>query len=197
MICLSRIASEPLDTFRTDLRLYHSAIRAKVMFILRDELDEAASNFAVKFNDIKARHRVLFGQDITDKIEIPAESLQQGLRALLLDLSIRLRERYALMSLREEQLIPIIAESASPLRAAAFAWLELRGESQGISPREALERIVEETGRAEFISAVSALPSARQDQCLPAGEAGGVLLHLSELASFLFAQLKGQSETNL
>ncbi len=189
ILFLDRFDSTQVDTFRATLRLGHSAIRTKVMFLLQDELPHAARLFAVKFNDIKQRHRILYGEDPLGKLTIDADALRRGLSELLLDIGIRMRERYALMSLREEQLVPVIAEAAAPLRAAALALLQLQGSATNLTPREALDRVVAASGKAEFIAAVAALPVARQEMCLPVGQAGPTLLSLSALAIFLFSGL--------
>ena len=39
----------------------------EVMFLLEDELPVAAELFAVKFNDIRNRHRVLYGSDVNGR----------------------------------------------------------------------------------------------------------------------------------
>lgn len=48
-----------IDFLREPLRLAHSAARVEVMFLLENELSVASELFAVKFNDICNRHRVL------------------------------------------------------------------------------------------------------------------------------------------
>lgn len=189
MLYLERFDAARVDQFRAALRVCHSAINASVMFLLRDELPEAARLFAVKFNDIKARHRVLWGEDPFATLEIDKAELRRRSREELLNLSIRLRERYAMVSLREEQLVPVIAAAASPLRAAALALLEMRGEAGSMSPREALLKVAADSGKEEFVSAIAALPHAREDLALPAGEAGPTLLHLSTLATYLLGRL--------
>jgi hypothetical protein len=189
LLCLEQFDAARVDEFRGALRACHSAIRASVMFLLRDELPEAARLFAVKFNDIKARHRVLHGVDPFTDLVIDKAELRRRTREVLLDLSIRLRERYALLSLREEQLVSVIAEAASPLRAAALALLEMRGDTGALSPREALVKVAADSAKNEFVSAVATLPLAREDQALAVGQAGPVLLQLSALATYLLAGL--------
>ncbi len=179
-----------IDALREPLRLAHAAARVEVMFLLEDELPVAAELFAVKFNDICNRHRVLYGSDPVRGLPIDEGELRRRLREVLLNLAIRLRERYALVSLREEQLVRVIAEVAGPLRASALALLRLQGKS-ALAPREALESIAAATGDEAFIKAVALLPLARQEQRLPAGEGGPALLALSRLAGHLRAALEG------
>jgi len=181
---LARLDVAALDTFREPLRVAQSAILARSMFLLQDELPVAAELFAVKFADMKDRHKLLHGIDILSSLHIDEAELRRRLREVLLNLSLRLRERYVALSLREEQLVPVIAEAAGPLRAAASALLRLRGE-QAVSPREALETVVAGKGDPTFVEAVAALPLARQSQHLPPGKASPTLLALARLAGQL------------
>jgi predicted nucleotidyltransferase len=184
MFVLERFESGRADSFRETLRMAHSAVRASVMFMLKEELPIAAELFAVKFNDIQSRHRVLFGADLLAGHVVDEVELRRRLREVLLNLSIRLRERYVLISLHEEQLVTVIAKAAPPLRASALALLRLRGETAS-SPREALEKLVAKIGDSGFSEAVAILPQARQTLHLAPGVGGATLLALSRLASHL------------
>lgn len=184
LLLLKSFSAAHIDALRESLRLAHAAARVETMFLLEAELPAAAELFAVKFNDIRARHRLLHGADPFSALRIDAAELRRQLREVLLNLAIRLRERYALISLCDEQLARVLAEAAGPLRAAAVALLDLRGEGQ-VAPREALERIAATTGEASFIDAVALLPLARQQRTLPPGVGGPALLALSRLASHL------------
>jgi predicted nucleotidyltransferase len=185
LVYLDKLDATRLDAFRATLRVCHTSIRASVMFLLKDELQEAATLFAVKFNDIKNRHRLLCGTDPFPTLEIDQAALHRRTREVLLNLGIRLRERYALLSLRQEQLLPVIADAAAPLRSAALALLELQGKAAGLNPRDALLQVVQGTGREDFAEAVQALSLAREQQILPDGQAGTALLALSALAGHL------------
>src|SRR5262245_36939851 len=50
------------DRFRGSLQVARAAIQLAPMFLLRDEIDGAACDFAQKFADIQRRRRVLFGE---------------------------------------------------------------------------------------------------------------------------------------
>jgi predicted nucleotidyltransferase len=176
--------AQRIDLLREPLRLAHAAARVEVMFLREDELPVAAELFAVKFNDIRSRHRLLYGSDPVQSLSIDPVELRRRLREVLLNLSIRLRERYALVSLREEQLARVLAEAAGPLRAAAVAVQSLQGKAV-LAPREALEAVALATQDEEFIRAVALLPLARAQAPLPPGVGGPALLALSRLAGNL------------
>lgn len=190
LFVLERFDAVKVDAFRAALRTAHSAMRVQAMFLLREELPFAAELFAVKFNDIRARHRMLHGPDLLKDLVIDDVELSRRLRADLLNLAIRLRERYVMVSLREEQLVEVIASAAPPLRASAMALLKLRG-IEAPSPRAALETVVAGMGDAALSDVVANLSQAREERRLPPGVAGPMLLALSGLVTHLRGELRG------
>jgi len=183
MILLERVEQAALDAFREPLRATHAAIRAEVMILTRNELQTAAQLFPVKYSDMRARHRVLAGTDPFERLEIPDADLRRQTREILMNTALRLRERYVRLSIRDEQLVPVIADSAGPLRAAAAALARLEGMNAA-SPREALANLAGEVG-VEYAAAVANLSRAREAGTLSAGNAGATLLALSRLAALL------------
>jgi hypothetical protein len=192
MILLERVEQAALDAFREPLRAAHAAIRAEVMILSRAELQAAARLFPVKYSDMRARHRVLAGTDPFERLEIPADDLRRQTREILMNTALRLRERYVRLSIRAEQLVPVVADAAGPLRSAAAALARLEGLKVS-SPREALADLAAEAG-AEFAAAVANLSRAREAGTLSAGSAGATLLALSRLATLL-CERAGRSAT--
>ena len=146
LLLLKRFDRARMDQLREPLRLAHAAIRLAPMFVLRDELEPATRAFAVKFREIKRRHKLLHGSDPFATIEVSRASSVLRLRQELLNLALRLRQTYMLRSLREEQLVFAIADAAGPLRAAAATLIELRGEPP-LPPKEALSGSRTRSGR--------------------------------------------------
>jgi predicted nucleotidyltransferase len=183
LFALRRFDKPQVDAFREPLRVANVAARASVMFVLESELPAAAEAFAVKFDDIGRRRRVLYGDDVIAALTTSRAAKKQKLVQILLNLTLRLRERYAAVSLREEQLAVVIAEAAGPLRSAAATLLELEGRAIA-SPKEALEAVAA-AGGTGWSEAVAAISTARQSQSLPAGAAAPVLFELMALAEAL------------
>lgn len=187
LVVLSAFEQGKADQLREPLRLAHAAVRLTAMFLLESEVSPAAEAFAVKFADIARRRRVLYGSDPFAGLTISRRAEIIRLKQTLLNLTLRLREAYVSRSLREEQLIVVIADAAGPLRSCAAALLELEGSSAD-SPKAALERVAaslsqavteHEVGWAEALSRVS---EARREGMLPSGVAGPTLFGLIELA---------------
>lgn len=184
IVVLKRFDKERADAFREPLRVAQAAGRASVMFLLESELPVAAESFAVKFDDIERRRKVLFGDDVFAKMEIPRSAMKDRLRQVLMNLGLRLRERYLVSSLREEQLVAVIADAAGPLRSAAASLLELEGTAVA-SPKEALARVAQSSGVADATQLLETLSKARETGTLPAGVAGPVVFRLMALTDAL------------
>ena len=150
------------------------------MFVLESELPAAAENFAVKFDDISRRHRVLYGNDAVVGVSGSRQAKKARLTQILLNLSLRLRERYATASLREEQLATVIAESAGPIRSAAATLLELEGAPVA-SPKAALE-VVAKSLDPSWSELLKEMSQARETGALPAGQGPNMMFQLMQLA---------------
>jgi predicted nucleotidyltransferase len=182
LLLLANFDQTRADRLREPLRLAQAAIRLTAMFILEEELRPAVGAFAVKFADIGRRRRVLYGRDPFAEIEISRTDAIARLRQTLLNLTLRMRESYLARSLREEQLIPLIADAAGPLRSCAATLLELEGKSFD-SPRAAPERIAAETfGETEAATLLSRLTASRTERALDPGQAPPTFFGLSQLA---------------
>jgi predicted nucleotidyltransferase len=141
LLVLKRFDRDHADLIRDPFRAAHAAIRLDVMFILESELEPAMDAFAVKFSDIISRRRVLFGTDPFANLIITPKAILLRTKQVLINLTLRLRERYVLISLREEQLAFIIADVTGPLRACAATLLKLQGRP-AISPKKAMSTMI-------------------------------------------------------
>ena len=184
LVVLKRFDKGHVDAFREPLRLAHVAGRASAMFVLDAELPAAAEAFAVKFDDIARRRRVLFGEDVIARLTTSRAARKQRLCQVLLNLALRLRQQYAMLSLREEQLATVIADAAGPLRSAAATLLELEGRPVA-SPKEALEQVAHCLEGSDWPGALSQMTEARQSRRLPAGVAVAVMFRLMTLAEHM------------
>ena len=163
LVVLRRFDRAHVDRIREPFRFAGAAVPIMAMFVREDEIGDVAREFAQKFADIRRRHRVLFGDDPIAALTIPREALITRLRQVLLNLTLRLRERYVTVSLRQEQASKVIAEAAGPLRTSAASILELE-RGKVLAPREALETIVRESGDSVLIALLPAISEAREQR---------------------------------
>jgi len=191
LLVLKRFDKTHADTIRDPLRAAHAAMHLDVMFLLESEIGQAMDAFAVKFADILSRRRVLFGVDPFENLMITSEAMLRRTQQVLLNHILRMRERYAMVSLREEQLALVIADITGPLRACAAALLRLEGRSAP-SPREAFEIILSEHGGPTGGDIGTLIDQARSQGSLPPGVAGKLLFSLMEVAERMYQLTAGQ-----
>ena len=175
---------------REALRFARAAIRLEIMILLESEIAEAAAAFGVKFGDICARHRILFGDDPFDLFEVDRDAALARLRQVLLNLRLRLRERYASLGMRAEQLVRVAADTTGPLRACAATLCRLEG-SPAESPKAALERIVKELNDPRFMSVLATLTEVRAGALLEPQAADDLIYSMMELAAALLERTRG------
>ena len=180
LLVLKRFDQAHADQMREPMRLAHATVQMNTMFLLEAEVPTAMEAFAVKFADIVARHRVLFGTDPFATVEPTRDALIRRLKQVLLNLQLRLRERYVLLSLREEQLALVIADAAGPLRSSAASLLHLEGQAL-LPPKEALEKVVGEMNDAGLTTILHEVSTAREDRQLEPGRSSPALLGLIEI----------------
>ena len=181
ILVLARFDPERIDRLREPLRLAHATIRLSPMLILESEIASAAEAFAVKFSDIRERHKVLAGSDPFASLIPSRAATLVRLKQILLNYILRTRERYALVSLREEQLAGVVADAAGPLRSAAALILSLEGHP-AFSPKIALETLAAEFDATGWREPLANLSKAREESALPAGVARPTVLYLLDLA---------------
>ncbi|MEQ1517182.1 MAG: hypothetical protein ABL931_11915 [Usitatibacteraceae bacterium] len=184
LVVLKAFVQAEADRLREPMRIAHATLDLSAMFILESEVPAAMDAFAVKFADIVSRHRVLFGSDPFAAVAPKRESLIRRLKQVLLNLQLRLRERYVLVSLREEQLALVIADAAGPLRSSAATLLQLEGQS-ALAPKEALEKIVREMGNENLVTALHDVSVAREERQLGPGKAAPTLIAIIEITQKL------------
>jgi hypothetical protein len=158
------------------------------MFLTRDEIDAAAAAFAQKFGDVLRRRRVLWGEDPFALLAVPRAALVARASQVLLNLTLRLRAFYVERSLRDEQMVSVVADAAAPLRAAAATILEIEG-APAPSPKEALRRLAAALGAPDWETTLARVSEARETRALSPGTAGETALALADLAQRLRARV--------
>jgi len=176
-----------MDKLREPARLATIGARVAPMFVLDSELEAAESAFAVKFMDIAHRRRVLHGDDPFAAIAIPRAATVARLRQVLLNLLLRLRQRYV-QTPRDDRLALVLADVAGPLRAAAATLLALEGQPQ-LAPREALAAIARTLGGDSFDAALRLMSQARETAEVPAGAAREATIALLDLIPRMLARV--------
>lgn len=181
-----------MDSLRDPLRNAHAAITLAPMFVLSSELSLVSDAFAVKFADMSRRHRVLFGPDPFTTLKVSRDAEIHRLRQVLLNLQLRLRERYLFTSQREEQALKVVAGMSGPIRACAATYLGLSGVPVP-SPKLALETLVKDERDPELALLLANISAARERKPLAGKTAAWTLVGMLRLLQVLRAQAEALS----
>jgi predicted nucleotidyltransferase len=189
ILVLAAFDPAKVDLLREPLRTAYAAVKLTTMFLLESEIAAAVDAFAVKFADVLHRRQVLFGTDPFEGVTPSRSAEIARLKQVLLNLTLRLRQKYLMRSLRDEQAALVVADAAGPLRAFASALLELQG-TPAASPKEALEHVVKGLHLSGWDDLLEHLSQARETRTLPPNTAGPTLLKLIDLTREMRLQVE-------
>jgi hypothetical protein len=156
LVVADGLSLEKLDAIRLAFLAGRSAAGLTAMFVGKAELPRAMEAFAVKFTDIKARHRVLYGSSPLETVVISREATIRRVRQVLLNLTLRLREQYVIDGEHEERLARILADITGPMRASAATLISLQ-DGRTLAPKAALEEIVAGGSWEECLAGISSV----------------------------------------
>jgi predicted nucleotidyltransferase len=193
LLVLRRFRAEAARAIESQLNFARAAVRLRVIFMLQSELEPAADLFAQKFNDIRNRHVVIYGEDPFAPIRITAESLRARTLQVLLNLEIRLRERLAANWSREDQLGAALAEAIGPVRSCAANVLELQGRPAD-SPKHALAVVVAGAPEPRWRELPAHYSKLREGGALEQGSLSGTLMDTMALIGWMYRQIAGNLE---
>jgi len=181
ILVLQRYDAARMDGLGDAYRLAQTALQLSAMFILESEIAAASEAFAVKFGDIAARHVVIYGRDVFAGLVASRAATLNRLRQVLLNLLLRLRERYVSDAPFPDRLALAAADAVGPLRVSAATLLAL-GSGRTLTPRDALREVAEKAGQA---AALATIGEARGTGAVPAAGGAATLRAAIELTVLL------------
>ena len=188
LVVLNKYDQQKMAGLRESYRNARASINLHAMFICENELPETSELFAVKFDDIINRHKILYGKNPLEKIEISREARLRRVKTVLVNFRLRLREKLMLSAMREEQLIDLISENASVLRSAAASILRLEG-TEIHSPVEALEKICATLTDSSLKEIARTISEVRRNSSSAPGKAEDILNSMMQLGEVLLQHI--------
>jgi len=171
------------------LGLARAAVDLHVMFLEEAEIPAAFECFAQKFGDILRRHFVVYGADTLAGYEVSREDEILRTRQVLLNLGLRLRERYTLLASHPDKVAGAIGDAVGPLRTCAAALCEIEGKPAE-SPKEAFAAVVAGLGVSEWHYLPQYFSALREQGAPSAPAAADVIAHVLALATALRRRLE-------
>jgi predicted nucleotidyltransferase len=116
------------------------------LFFLTEELERSTDVYAIESLDIKRSHRVLFGQDVVAKLEIPMNLHRVEVERNLRDLLLKLRHHVLHAGLNEMELIMVMKKTISAAKTLLRHTILTFGEEPPLGAKEIFERVGALTG---------------------------------------------------
>jgi predicted nucleotidyltransferase len=119
--------------------------RAPIVFTL-DEITRSADVFAIELLDIKSRHRILFGADFLEPLNVPMRLHRLQVERELRNGWVRLRQAILMAPDKKDAHLGMMLRSVSSFCALFRHALIALGQPEVHGKREAVERIASLTG---------------------------------------------------
>jgi len=111
------------------------------LLLTREELERSADVFSIELLDMRQRHRVLYGQDVLQELQIPMHLHRAQLEYELREKTILLRERILLAGDRKDRLWELLLASLSTFATLFRHALIALGDAVPRSKRESIQAL--------------------------------------------------------
>lgn len=141
VVVLHEITPEFLRRASSHLRFWHRQGMATPLFMDPDFVRTALDVFPIEFQDMRDRHRVLWGPDLLADLVIERANVRRQCEQELRGKLLKLRQTYLESAHTPKQLEVILVSAAASLIVLSRALLYLAGEDSGGGSTGVLERI--------------------------------------------------------
>lgn len=143
LVVLNQITPGDLRAAHPVVEQWHKQGNPLPLYFTREEMMRASDVFPIEFLDMSRAHRVLYGPDPFDGLNIPHSNLRHQLEYELRGKLIRLRELYIPTSHDAERLSALMADSLTSFAVLFRHVLRLLGEEPPLTKRETIIRLSE------------------------------------------------------
>jgi hypothetical protein len=143
LVVLEHITPSDLRLAQPVIDQWHREGNPLPLYFTREEMADASDVFPIEFIDMSNAHRVLYGIDPFDGLEISRRNLRHQLEYELRGKLIRLRELYIPASKDAGRLSALMVDSLSSFAVLFRHVLGLSGESVPTTKRAAIVQLTE------------------------------------------------------
>ncbi|MGH9469932.1 MAG: nucleotidyltransferase domain-containing protein [Terriglobia bacterium] len=142
VLCLlRRIGPRALEQLHPAFRWWTKKGHPAPLVFTLEELRQAADVYAIELIEIKASHRLLFGEDVFGSLQAPTELHSLQVERELRHNLTRLRQSAIAVAGRKKDLLELMLRSASTFALLFRHCLIALGEAPPPTKREAVERL--------------------------------------------------------
>jgi hypothetical protein len=116
------------------------------LFMTRREVEQSADVFTIEMLDMQQHHRVLFGEDIVQRLSIPPNLHRDQVEYELREKLMLLRQHLLLAAGNDSRLWEMLLRSVSSFATLFRHVLIVRGDEAPVGKRESVELLARNTG---------------------------------------------------
>lgn len=135
---LKELSPRELEASETVFRWWREMKNPSPLLMSLAEFRTSSDCFAIEYHDIKERHRILFGEDVVEGIEIDDSFYRAQVEFELRSKLIRLRQKAGGVLSERDLLLRLMAESLSTFCVLFRHSLRLLGEAPHFGKREVI-----------------------------------------------------------
>lgn len=143
LIALKRITPKELRQAHSSIREWHKMGHPVPVYFTVSELQNSADVFPIEFHQMTKAHKLLFGKDVLDGLQISDAFLRHQTEYELRSKLILLRRQYIPASASVEGLKTLMAESLASFSALFGAVLIMNGHEPPVTKQEVVKKAVE------------------------------------------------------
>jgi hypothetical protein len=180
-VVVHRVTPDLLRRASSHLRFWHRQGMATPLFLDPDFIRASLDVFSIEFQDMRDRHRVLWGPDLLADLTIERANVRRQCEQELRGKLLKLRQTYLEAAHTPKQLEGVLASAAASVVILSRTLLYLAGAPSGGGSRDVLESIQRQFGLSTE-SLVKAIQLKRGE--VRVAGAGLELLYHGVLAEF-------------
>lgn len=147
MFCVVRDSSfAALQALSPAVKWWNGQKQPLPLFMTRDEIEHSADVFTIEFMDMKQHHRVVFGEDVLQRLFIPVNLHRVQVEYELREKLVLLRQHLLLAAGNESRLWELLIRSVSSLATLFRHALMVMGRDVPTGKREAVQALSKEIG---------------------------------------------------
>jgi predicted nucleotidyltransferase len=147
LLCILRDASLPaLEALAPAVKWWNKQRHPAPLMLGRHELQRSAEVFAIEFTDIKAQHRVLYGDNPIASLEISAQMRQAQLEYEMREKLILLRQELLFVAGDRKRTWDLLRRSLPAFATLCRHVLIAKGENVPSTKRESIQALASSVG---------------------------------------------------
>lgn len=146
LVVFPRFSTQELKDISPLVKGFKGRSRISSFVVGLNEIQDSTDVYPIKYLDIKRYHRVLFGEDIFDRIDINASNIRYDLERQVRNIKLRLRQMYMHSNYTSAEIRAIVVSDLSGFSYHLATLLFLNGEDPPVKKEDIIKKAGEKFG---------------------------------------------------